>query len=392
MEIAAYFEPIDPRIVGHQPQPFRVLFGDQIDVYAPGKDFPDLDGASIVLLGVKDDRCSMCNPGCGEAPDHVRHYLYRLANPNPDAHVVDLGNISPGASPEDTHAALSSVVGELLGRSLVVVLLGGSEDAVFALYKAYESIGRIINICSVDSRFNLEGGDTINSENYLQHIILQQPNFLFDFMNIGYQTYFVGQDMVNLMEELKFTTHRVGEIQPDMELAEPVVRYADVVAVDVSAVRQSDAPANADPSPHGFYGEQVCQIARYAGMSDKTSCFGLFEMNPAFDRNGQTAHLWAHAVWFFIEGCRYRLGDFPRRDAPQYKRFTVALEGHGMDLVFYKSLRSDRWWLEVPCEEHPQSERYLRHSLVPCSYRDYQRAMENEIPDLWWHYYNRFNG
>ena len=177
-----------------------------------------------------------------------------------------------------------------------------------------------------------------------------------------------------------------------MEHAEPLVRYSDVVAVDISAVRQGDAPANANPSPHGLYGEQLCQVARFAGMSDKTSCFGLFEMVPALDRDGQTAHMLAHAVWFFIEGFHYRIGDFPTRDKQHYKRFTVELPDHGMEIVFYKSLRSDRWWMEVPCEDGERRERYLRHTLIPCHYSDYQRAMENEIPELWWHYYNRING
>jgi hypothetical protein len=100
----------------------------------------------------------------------------------------------------------------------------------------------------------------------------------------------------------------------------------------------------------------------------------------------------AHAVWFFIEGFYYRQNDFPHRDKQFYKRFTVELREHGLDIVFYKSLKSDRWWMEVPCDDTERRERYLRHTLIPCSYDDYQRAMENEIPELWWHYYNRING
>ena len=197
--------------------------------------------------------------------------------------------------------------------------------------------------------------------------------------------------MVDLMEELKFSTRRLGELQADIERCEPLVRYSDVVAVDISAVRQSDAPANAAPSPHGFYGEELCRIARFAGMSDKTTTFGLFEMNPRHDRDGQTAHMLAHALWFFIEGFHFRMGDFPARDKQSYRRYTAMLADHGIEIVFYKSLKSDRWWMEVPCDDEGRRQRYLRHTLIPCNYSDYQRAMENEIPELWWHYYNRMN-
>ncbi len=392
MELSNYFEPIDTAVVDYHSSEFRAMLGDDIVAYTEGGWFPDIGDSGIVLLGVKEDRNSVDNRGCAAAPDHIRRYLYRLAKPHADMRIADLGNIAPGAEARDTYFALIEALHPLLEKGMTVVVLGGSDDLVFPIYKAYEVLGRVINICSVDSRFNLEGGEEINSNNYLQHIILQQPNYLFDYVNLGYQTYFVGQEMIQLMEELKFSTKRLGEAQSNMIGAEPMVRYSDVVAVDISAVRQSDAPANAAPSPHGFYGEQLCQIARFAGMSDKTSTFGLFEMNPRHDRDGQTAHMMAHVVWHFIEGYHYRLNDFPHRDKQHYKRYTVEMREQGLDIVFYKSLKSDRWWMEVPCDDSERRARYQRHTLIPCSYADYQRAMENEIPELWWHYYNRING
>ena len=392
MELKTYFEPIDTAVVDYHSVEFRPMLGDTVEAYVPGGGFPDWQSARLVMLGVKEDRASVEGHGSAPAPDFVRRKLYRLAKPHENLHVVDLGNIATGATVDDTYFAVAEALQQLLEDGRTVVVLGGSDDLVFPVYKAYEVLGRVINIASVDSRFNLEGGERINSANYLQHIILQQPNYLFDYVNLGYQTYFVGQEMVQLMEELKFSTLRLGEMQGNLELAEPLIRYSDVVAVDVSAVRQSDAPGAADPSPHGLYGEQLCQLARYAGMSDKTTCFGMFEMVPARDRDEQTAHMMAHAVWFFIEGFCYRLGDFPSRDPQSYKRFSVQLNDSGMEIVFYKSMKSDRWWMEVPCDDVERRERYASHTLIPCSYADYRHAMDNEIPPLWWHYYNRLNG
>lgn len=392
MELNSYFEPIDPSVVDYRSQEFRPTLGDSIETYCPGGAFPDWRKASLVLLGVREDRASANGAGAAAAPDHIRHWLYRLARPHNELAMVDLGNIAPGETVRDTYFAVIEALQQILDDGRTVLLLGGMDDLVFPIYKAYEVLGRVVNIASVDSRFNLDGGDTVNSDNYLQHIILQQPNFLFDYVNLGYQTYFVGQEMVDLMEELKFSTHRLGELQQNLELAEPLMRYSDVVAVDVSAVRQSDAPGSASPSPHGFYGEQLCQMARYAGMSDKTSTFGLFGLIPERDHNGQTAHMMAHAAWFFIEGFCYRQGDFPTRDPQSYKRFSVQMEGSGTEIVFFKSLKSDRWWMQIPCEDPDRRQRYLQHTLIPCSYADYEHAMQNEIPPLWWHYYNRING
>lgn len=391
MELKQYFSPIDPAVVDYHPREFSTQLGDLIASHTAHGGFPSLDAVDLVLLGVPEDRGAVDTPGCAAAPDHIRRYLYRLASPHAELRMADLGNLIPGATQRDTYFALIEALHPLLDRGITVLLLGGSDDLVFPVYKAYEVLGRVINICSVDSRFNLEGGDTLNSANYLQHIILQQPNYLFDYVALAYQSYFVGPELVQLMDELKFSIRRLGEVQAAMADNEPLIRYSDVVAVDIGALRQSDAPANPNPSPHGLYGEQLCQLARFAGMSDKTSTFGLFGMVPALDRDGQTAHLLAHALWYFIEGFYYRLGDFPHRDPQHYKRFTVELPDHGLSIVFHKSLKSDRWWMEVPCDDPERRQRYGRHTLVPCAYADYQHAMQNDIPSLWWHYYNRIN-
>ncbi|MFN8133913.1 MAG: hypothetical protein U0Z17_01300 [Bacteroidales bacterium] len=34
-------------------------------------------------------------------------------------------------------------------------------------------------------------------------------------------------------------------------------------------------PGNANAIPNGFYGEEACQLMRYAGMSDKISSIGF---------------------------------------------------------------------------------------------------------------------
>ena len=277
MELSNYFKPIDTAVLDYQSQEFRPMLGDSISAYTAEGAFPEWQKASLVMLGVEEDRASVDGHGSAPAPDFIRHKLYRLAKPHADLRLVDLGNIAAGVEVKDTYFAVIEVLQQLLEDGRTVIVLGGSDDLVFPIYKAYEVLGRVINIASVDARFNLEGGDTINSANYLQHIILQQPNYLFDYVNLGYQTYFVGSEMIQLMEELKFSTLRLGELQTNLEVAEPMVRYSDVVAVDVSAVRQSDAPAAASPSPHGLYGEQLCQLARYAGMSDKTTEAQLLE-------------------------------------------------------------------------------------------------------------------
>jgi formiminoglutamase len=197
-----------------------------------------------------------------------------------------------------------------------------------------------------------------------------------------------------------FDVYRLGNIQSNLEEAEPIVRSADILSFDISSIRQSDAPACLNSTPNGLYGEEACQIMRYAGMSDKLSSVGIYELNPDFDNRGQTAHLAAQMLWYFIEGYSNRKSDFPVIPGKDYMKYRVAIpqpltssEGSGHELVFYKSLKTDRWWMEVPFNPKGKGDKskFERHHLVPCSYEDYLLACSEEMPDRWWQAYQKLN-
>ena len=166
------------------------------------------------------------------------------------------------------------------------------------------------------------------------------------------------------------------------------MRNADLLSFDVSAIRYSDAPGNGNAGPNGFYGEEACQIVRYAGISDKLTSIGFYEMNPKLDRQGQTAHLVSQMIWYFIDGYYNRAHDFPFTNEEDYLKYRVTITDHKEEIVFFKSKKTDRWWMEIPLPAE-QKIKYERHYLVPCSYKDYQEACNNDIPDRWWMVYQK---
>ncbi|MEI7620885.1 MAG: arginase, partial [Candidatus Falkowbacteria bacterium] len=80
--------------------------------------------------------------------------------------------------------------------------------------------------------------------------------------------------------------------------------------------------------------------------------------------------------------------DFPIRDKEGYIKYRVSIQNNDHEIVFYKSKKSDRWWMEVPC---PTNSKFERHHLVPCSYKDYLTACKEEMPDRWWQAYQKFS-
>ncbi len=384
-----FFTPIDTNHFNGATKYASTAYGKLIASYQKGGDFPSLENIHIAIIGVEEDRKALNNEGCGLAADYVRENLYKLFQGNYPTKIVDLGNIKKGNSIEDSYFAVTDVLSQLLKKNIIPIVIGGSQDLTFCNYQAYQKMEQTINIVAVDSSFDIGDGEkTMNSQSYLSKIILHKPNILFNFSNVGYQSYFVDQNSVELMDKLFFDTHRLGKIRKSMESVEPIVRNADLVSFDISAIRQSDAPGNGNASPNGFYGEEACQITRYAGMSDKLTSIGFYEINPAFDTNKQTAHLVAQMIWYFIDGFYNRKQDYPIVDKSEYTKYRVSIKDHEHEIVFYKSNKSDRWWMDVPYPVNHQI-KFERHHMVPCSYSDYETACSDELPDNWWQTYQK---
>jgi arginase family enzyme len=390
-DIAHFFSPVNIENINNYHNLKETQLGNLFSIHKEVDDFPDLEGIDLAIIGVCEERNAENNEGCSLAPDAVRQFLYKLYDTGFTLKVADLGNINPGHSTDDTFFALRSTVDNLIRKNIIPIIIGGSQDLTYAQFLGYKDLEQTINISAIDSVFDLGNPDEdITNTSYLGKIILHQPNYLFNYSNIGYQTYLVDQNSLQMMNRLYFDVYRLGQIRDKIEDAEPIIRQSDMITFDISAIKHSDAPANPNASPNGFYAEEACQIMRYAGMNDKLSSIGLYEINPKFDQNGKTAHLAAQMIWCFFDGFYNRKNDFPSRTSPDYIRFHVVLQDDKYEINFYKSKKSDRWWMEIPYPPHKDL-KFERHTLIPCSYKDYELAINNEIPDRWWQTYQKLS-
>lgn len=394
MSLADFFSPVDHQTFDPSTDFIHSQLGYNVEIYI--NDFPDLEDGKfdIAIIGVLEDRNATNNQGCALGPDYIREKFYSLFQGSYNLKLADLGNIKAGNTVSDTYFAVKTVVAELIKKNIFPIILGGGQDLTYAQYLAYESLEQKVDVVVIDPKFDLDDAPTDSltetySNSYLNKILLHQPNYLFNYSNIGYQTYFVNQDSLRVMEKLLFDVHRLGDFYGNVSTAEPVIRNASMISFDVSAIRSSDASGNANAGPNGFYGEQACQLCRYAGMSDKLTSIGFYEFNPAYDTNGQTAMLLAQMLWYFVEGFYNRKKDFPLQPKAQYLIYRASLKDNTHELVFVKSKKSDRWWMQVPYPVgNSKNERY---HLVPCRYEDYQIAVSGEMPDLWWRTFQKLN-
>jgi len=390
MELLPFFESVDVNLYFPEGKSINPQLLVSRIWFASKENEPDLSNIDVAILGVPEARYSTNNEDSKSAPNEIRKEFYKLFYWKNDISIIDLGNLILGKTVEDTYVLLSDIIAYLLEQKIVPIILGGSNDLAFANYQAYKKLEKIVNIVSVDSKFDLGNEkEPIFSDAYLNKIVLQQPNFLLNYSNIGYQTYLNSREDIELMKQLFFEIYRVGVLRKDMEEIEPIVRNAEMLAIDISAIRQSDAPGNANASVNGFYGEEVCHIALFAGLSDKLSSFGIYEFNPLLDYSSQTSQLIAQILWYFIEGFTNRQNDILFKNQEQYIRHVVPVTSTLNELVFYQSKKTGRWWIEIPFF-HIKTQQDKKYFL-PCSQNDFETACKNIVPERWWRTYHKLN-
>jgi len=379
VDLNDYFNPVSIDGPEFEHLTAQAGFPHNITIHTDNSPLKDIGKYKIAIFGVPEGRNSS-NPGSQRGPDMIRGQLYRLAKIPGRSKIIDLGNMKQGVTFNDTLAGLTDVLSLLIDENLFPVIIGGSSALIPAIDRAISQSLKRYTLTAVDPRidFSNERREP-DSFNYLNSIVNNHKSTFSHYINIGYQTYLNDQQIINRFLKRRSELLRIGDVRQAIYLTEPLFRDSDVSIFDISAVRQSDAPGTMSPSPNGFYGEEICLLSRYAGISDKLKVFGLFDVNPDFDIRNQTTGLAAQILWFFLEGFSQKQYETPVLSISNTGRFIkyhVRITDLDDDLIFIKSNMTDRWWIELPAEKD-------QSLYVSCSHEDYLKANHNEVPDRW---------
>ncbi|MFN0050483.1 MAG: formimidoylglutamase [Cytophagales bacterium] len=377
MELKIFFDIVDESV--YETIQDHHSFYSHIKVHA--EKFPDWKNADIAIIGLTEDRGNIYTQGIEQAPDEIRKKLYRLKKGLGSYRIVDLGNIRNGVKLDDSYLRIKEVCEVLLQYNVVPILLGSTHDMDYGQYLAYEQFEKLISVVNVDAVLDLESENTLGYNRHHTHrIMMHEPNYLFNFANLGYQTFLNDPETLNILERLYFENYRIGQVKDKIDEIEPVIRQADMMSIDITSIRISDAPGNPNATPFGFTGEEACQIAWYAGNNNKLSSFGIYEYHPKDDFKGSTASVIATMVWYFVEGYYNRKPDFDFQ-GEEYAKYIVTMKNNPNRIVFYKHKLTEKWWMEVPFPI--EKSKYARVSVIPCSYSDYEIATKGELPTRW---------
>ena len=372
-------KPVDDHLIVHNELMSSLILGNKIQIHTSEHGIPDLDTTRIVIIGIPENRNSIDYLGDELNLNEIRKSLYNLYPGNWSTEIADLGNLILGENVEQTYGRIISMLSILFEKNIIPIIIGGSHDLLYANYRAYDSFKSTVNIVNIDSNFDIgDSAKPINNLSYLGKIILDEPHNLFNYSNLGYQTYHNSQEEIDLMENLYFESYRLGEVCSNIRLSEPVMRDADIVSVDLKSVRASELSSRQKFSPNGFDGKEICALSRYAGISNKVSSFGIYEYKSS-NEDEITEMLISQIIWYFIEGVNCRIQDSDFQNDEDYNKFTVIVDEY--ELVFYQNKITSRWWIEIIGDE--SNNKLKQNTLLPCTLDDYEVAKNGMIPERW---------
>jgi formiminoglutamase len=219
---------------------------------------------------------------------------------------------------EDNHRLATQMVEEQALQSAFTVVVGGGHDLGYphlaGIQKALtQKLGRTARLgcINLDAHLDVRKPSPAITSGSPFYLALEsgviQPA---DFIEFGIQSHCNGPELWTYIDEKKVEVIDFAQLR-DAAVAIDLFRGAlarltqtcDGVAIslDLDCIEQSAAPGVSAPQAEGFRVSDIIRALEEAGREPKVCSLGIFELNPLFDRDGQTARIAATAAWHFAE-------------------------------------------------------------------------------------------
>ena len=271
----------------------------------------------VALIGFPCDegvRRNHAREGAAGAPDAIRDALYRLT-PDEDpaftrllARSADFGNLALASDLQTSQDRLGQVIATCFEHNTIPVMLGGGHETAFGHFLGYVHANRDVAVLNWDAhpdvRPLIDGHGHSGSQ--FRQALLHDSKRCAQYTVAGLQPQSVAAS------HLAFVRDHGGKTVPRSELTREAIdrlyaaktgkASAMMATFDTDVVDQSIAPGVSAPSIGGLTTDLWLHAAFRAGSSPHVLSIDLCEMNPRFDRDGQTARLIAVTIWHVLKG------------------------------------------------------------------------------------------
>ena len=364
-----YLSPISKKLIDFKNKLPNDSLGNKITLYDIKKfDYSEID---IAIIGISEYRNSVEIKSNFIDLDEFRKEFYSLYYGDWNINILDLGDLINGDNYNDTYFAFKTVSEGLFKQNVKLIIVGGGNDFTYPLYQSLSKIHTSLNISSVDNRFDFGKIEKeFDSNSYMSKIIMDKNNCLNHFCNIGFQTFLNSHEEMDLLNKLNFEFHRIGIVNRNIQMVEPLLRDTHLLSVDFKSIKASELNF-AHNFPNGFESDQICSISRYAGLSNSISAIGFFELLSS----SVSSSLLSQAIWYFIDGFCLRIDEDPKSES--FNGYTYNVICEGTNLKFYNSELTQKWWVEFLDDKQANA----NNELIPCSKKDYIKACDELLSD-----------
>jgi formiminoglutamase len=338
-------------------------FGEKVHFFHQNS----IENSKIALIGIEQ-----------KESDAIKEELYNFSICFSKNYVTDLGVFRK----KDPNFIIGAMQ-ELINSGIIPIIFGADEKFIQSQFKSYHQRGKLPTALVIDSelRFSVEK----NLGGYINDILETETKQqgLAHLSILGTQAHLTDTNAWNSLEFQDFDLIRLGVLRQNLEETEPLIREADGLAFHINALRYSETNYGKGTQSSGLFLEDACQMMKYAGMSDKLSSIGFYGYEKKYDKNNQAAKCIAEMIWYFVEGVTSRKGDYPV-SLEGMTEYLVEIKGFNDPFTFWKSNKSQRWWIQIPNTKN-------QNHLLSCSYKDYQEAINGELPERIWNGFKRFS-
>ena len=328
----------------------------------------DLSKIDIALIGLNEYRGSSNSNLNYFKSNTFRKEFYSLYSGDWKVNLVDLGDVINGNKLSDTYYAVQYISETLIKNNVIPFFIGGSQDLTFPIYKSYCGKGNEINLSCIDNKFDFgQIKNEFNDLSFMSKIILDEKNELNHYSNIGFQTFLNSQEEIDLLDKMQFESYRLGKVDRKIDIIEPCLRNTNIVSIDFKSIKASELNFIHN-FPNGFQSSQICTISRYAGISNRVSSIGIFDVF----NNEISYALLSQLIWYFIEGFCLRIEEDPY--SKDFKGNSYYVSIGDQQLKFYNSDLSQKWWVELDNNSK-------NNTLIPCNNKDYIDACNQIISE-----------
>lgn len=279
------------------------------------------ENPKVVLIGFPSDEGVKRNggrAGAAQAPDVIREQLYEMT---PDAeetelfinlleHTSDIGNVDITGEVAKDQEDLGNIVAAYIEQGVIPVILGGGHETAYGHFLGYAKAELSTSIFNLDAHTDvrlLKDGQPHSGSPFRQ--ALEHPGeWAESYLVAGLQPHAVAKSHVKYVQEQggSILFRDETNITSISGFFHQHSSNRLMVTFDMDTVDQSQAPGVSAPCANGLPADLWLTAAYLAGRNEQVASFDLSEVNPKYDRDGQTAKLAALTIWHFLLGVSQR--------------------------------------------------------------------------------------